>query len=84
VLLVKIDPQYSDEARKAKVQGVVLLRIEVSPEGKPQNIVLVHGLGLGLDERAIDAVKQWKFQAGTINGKPAVTSAVVEVNFRLL
>ena len=46
--------------------------------------LLVLGLGLGLDERAIEAVRQWKFRAGTMDGKPVSTRAVVEVNFRLL
>ena len=84
VLLVKIDPEYSDEARKAKLQGVVVLQIEVDTAGRARNVKLVHGLGLGLDDRAIEAVKRWSFRPGTVNGKPAVTSAVVEVNFRLL
>jgi len=84
VLLVKIDPEYSDEARRAKVQGIVVLHIDVDTHGQPRNIRLVRGLGLGLDQRAMDAVRQWKFRAGTVNGKPAVTSAVVEVTFRLL
>lgn len=84
VLLVKTDPEYSDEARHAKLQGIVVLHIEVSAKGKPQNITVVRGLGLGLDERAVQAVRQWEFRAGTINGKPAVTSADVYVTFRLL
>lgn len=84
VLLVKIDPEYSDEARRAKVQGIVVLRIDVDIHGRPANIRLVQGLGLGLDQRAMEAVRQWKFRAGTIDGKPAVTSALVEVTFRLL
>jgi protein TonB len=84
VLLVKIDPEYSDEARRAKLQGIVVLHIDVDTHGLPRNIRVMHGLGLDLDQRAVDAVRQWKFRAGTIDGKPAVTSAVVEVNFRLL
>jgi TonB family protein len=84
ILLVKIDPEYTVEARRAKLQGVVVLHIEVDAHGKPQNIKLVQGLGLGLDERAMEAVSQWKFHAGSINGKPAVTTALVHVTFRLL
>jgi protein TonB len=84
VLLVKVDPEYSDEARRAKVQGIVVLHIDVDTHGLPKNIKVVHGLGLDLDQRAVDAVAKWRFRAGTINGKPAVTSAVVEVTFRLL
>ncbi|MBZ5618834.1 MAG: energy transducer TonB [Acidobacteriia bacterium] len=83
-LLVKIDPEYTVEARRAKLQGVVVLHIEVDAQGQPRNIKLVESLGLGLDERAIEAVRQWKFHPGTINGKPAVTTALVHVTFRLL
>lgn len=84
VLLTKVDPEYTDEARRARVQGVVELQIDVDSHGKPANIRVVHGLGLGLDDRAVEAVRQWTFRPGTINGKPAVTSAVVTVTFRLL
>ena len=84
VLLTKTDPEYTDEARRAKLQGVVVLHIDVSAKGQPQNIKVVRSLGLGLDERAVESVQKWTFRAGTINGKPAVTSAEVYVTFRLL
>jgi TonB family protein len=83
-LLTQVDPEYTDEARRAKLQGVVVLHIDVDAHGRPQNIKVVEGLGLGLDERAVDAVSQWKFRPGTVNGKPAVTSAEIRVTFRLL
>ena len=83
-LLFKIEPEYTDEARRAKLQGSVMLRIEVNERGQAQNISVRQGLGLGLDERAVEAVKRWKFRPGTIGGKPAVTIALVQVNFRLL
>jgi len=84
VLLWKSDPEYSDEARKAKLQGLVVLRIEVNTRGQAQNIRVEQGLGLGLDDRAIQAVQRWKFRPGLLNGKPAVVAAIVEVSFRLL
>ncbi|MBZ5725485.1 MAG: energy transducer TonB [Acidobacteriia bacterium] len=84
VLLWKIEPEYTEEARRAKIQGTVLLYVEVDARGQPQNIQVHQSLGLGLDERAIEAVRRWKFRAGTRNGKPYLTTAVVEVNFRLL
>ena len=83
-LVWKIEPEYSDEARRAKVQGTVLLYLEVDQEGKPSNIFVRQGLGLGLDEKAIEAVRQWKFRPGKHNGRAVTTSAMVEVNFRLL
>jgi len=84
ILLVKIEPEYSDEARRAKIQGTVILSIEVDTRGEVHNIRVRRSLGLGLDEKAIEAVNRWKFRPGTIDGKPAVITALVEVNFRLL
>ena len=84
VLLTRNDPEYSDEARKAKLQGIVELGIEVNASGQVTNVRVLRSLGLGLDERATDAVRQWKFRPGTVDGKPVTTRAVVEVNFRLL
>jgi TonB family protein len=83
-LVSKIEPEYSEAARKAKLQGTVLLRIEVDTRGLAQNITVRQSLGLGLDERAGEAVKKWKFLPGRVNGKPAAMVAYVEVNFRLL
>ena len=62
----------------------MLLRIEVDTHGQPQNISVRQSLGLGLDDRAMEAVRKWKFIPGKVNGKPAVVVAYVEVNFRLL
>jgi TonB family protein len=84
VLLHKVEPEYSEEARKAKYQGTVLLYIEVSPDGRATNIRVARSLGLGLDEKAMDAVKQWKFKPGYKNGQPVTVAATIEVNFRLL
>jgi protein TonB len=84
VLIYKIEPEYSDEARKARLQGDVLLHIEVDARGAAQNIVVSHGLGLGLDERAIEAVRHWKFRPGYNNGKAVPAPALIQVTFRLL
>jgi len=84
VLLSRQDPEYSEEARKAKFQGVVELSIVVNAAGQVAEVHVLRGVGLGLDERAIEAVRQWKFRAGTVDDKPVSTRAVVEVNFRLL
>ncbi|HWC95555.1 MAG TPA: energy transducer TonB [Candidatus Sulfopaludibacter sp.] len=84
VLVYKKEPEYSEEARKAKYQGTVTLYVEVAPNGKAQNIKVLHSLGLGLDEKAIEAVKQWTFKPGLKDGKPVTVAASIEVNFRLL
>jgi TonB family protein len=83
-LLAKVEPEYSEEARKAKYQGTVLLYVQVSPEGKAVNMRVLHSLGLGLDEKAMEAVKKWRFKPGTKDGKPVTVEAQIEVNFRLL
>jgi len=83
-LLFKVEPEYSEEARKAKYQGTVLLYVEVDPSGKATNMRVLHSLGLGLDEKAMEAVKKWKFKPGLKDGKPVTVQAQIEVNFRLL
>ena len=84
IVLLKPEPEYSEEARRAKLTGKVVLTIDVNTLGQAQNFRVVQSLGLGLDERAVEAVKRWKFRPGTRNGKPIVTPAIVEVYFRLL
>jgi TonB family protein len=84
VLISKVEPQYTEEARQAKMQGTVVLYVEVSPDGRATNIRVQRSLGLGLDEKAIEAVRQWRFQPGMKDGKPVVVAATLEVNFRPL
>ncbi|HLK63909.1 MAG TPA: TonB family protein [Bryobacteraceae bacterium] len=84
VVLSKTDPAYTEEARAAKYQGTVLLGVEIGPDGKAQNVQVVRSLGLGLDEKAIEAVKQWRFKPGMKDGQPVTVQANIEVNFRLL
>lgn len=83
-LIFKPEPEYSEEARKAKYQGTVTLSIVVLPDGTTTNIRVVRTLGLGLDEKAIEAVQKWKFRPSMKDGKPVAVQANVEVNFRLL
>jgi len=84
VLLWKAEPEYSEEARKAKIQGTVIVRAEIDARGQVQNISVAQGLGLGLDEKAIAAVQKWRFRPGTRNGKPVATQAMIHLSFRLL
>jgi len=79
------DPKFSEEARKAKHQGTVTLRLIVTAEGRAANISVVKGLGLGLDEKALEAVQIWQFKPALgPNGKPVPVWVTVEVTFRLL
>jgi len=86
VPVYKPEPEYSEEARKAKYQGEVTLSVIIDKDGKiaPGSIQVVHSLGLGLDEQAIKAVSQWRFKPGTKDGKPVAVQAAISVNFRLL
>ena len=83
-VLVKVEPEYSEEARKAKWQGTVVLSLVVDENGRAQAIKITKALGLGLDQKAIEAVRQWRFKPGMKDGKPVPVIAAVEVNFRLL
>src|ERR1017187_324162 len=83
-VIYKVDPEYSEEARKAKYSGTVLLQLVVDVDGKAKNIKVMKGVGLGLDEKAVEAVQKWKFTPGKKNGAPVPVYATVEVNFRLL
>jgi periplasmic protein TonB len=83
-ILYKVEPEYSEEARKAKFQGTVLLFVVVDEHGNPRDIKVLRPLGLGLDQKAVEAVEKWKFSPGKKDGKPVPVQAQIEVNFRLL
>jgi protein TonB len=83
-LVYKVDPEYSEEARKAKFQGNVQLYIEVDERGLPRNPRVIRALGMGLDEKAIEAVLKWRFRPGLKDGKPVAVQAIVDITFRLL
>jgi len=68
----------------AKYQGTVTLYVEITPDGRATNIKVLNSLGLGLDEKAIEAVSQWVFKPGLKDGQPVTVQATIEVNFRLL
>jgi TonB family protein len=77
------DPEYSEEARKAKYQGTVVLWLIVAPDGKPRDMRVTRSLGMGLDQKALEAVRQWKFEPALKDGQPVAVQISVEVNFRL-
>jgi TonB family protein len=77
------DPDYPEKARNAKEQGTVVLMATITPEGKVGTVRVVRSIGRGLDEKAMEAVCQWKFQPATRDGKPVATQVNVEVEFRL-
>jgi TonB family protein len=76
-------PDYSKEAREAKFQGTCVLSLIVGADGNPRDIKVLKSLGKGLDEKAIDAVKTWKFEPATKDGVPVAVQIAIEVDFRL-
>jgi TonB family protein len=83
-VLSQVDPEFSEEARKAKFQGLCVLTIIVEADGTPSNIRIRGGLGMGLDEKAIEAVKKWRFRPSMKNGHPVRYGPVeVDVDFHL-
>lgn len=83
-VLQKMDPEYTGEARAAQLSGTVVLSVEVGPDGLAHNSRVIRGLGLGLEESAIDAISQWRFRPAVKDGQPVNVAATIEVNFRLL
>jgi len=84
ILITKIEPEYSEEARKAKWQGTVQLSIVIDENGHPRDPKVTKALGLGLDQKAIEAVEKWLFKPGMKDGKPVAVYATIEVTFHLL
>ena len=77
------EPEFSEEARKAKYQGMVVLQVVVGSDGKTRDIRVAQSLGMGLDEKAIEAIRQWKFEPSHKNGVPVAVLVDIEVNFHL-
>ena len=77
------EPEFSEEARKAKYQGVCTLGLIVGVDGRPTNIRVLSSLGMGLDEKAIEAVKNWKFEPAMKDNHPVRVEIAVEVDFHL-
>jgi TonB family protein len=82
-LIHKEEPHYTKAATKKKIQGTVVLSVVIDTGGLPTNIRLERGLDSGLDEKAIEAVQQWRFSPAERDGKPVAVAAHIEVNFKL-
>lgn len=77
------DPQYTEQARQARYEGTCVLAMIVGPDGKPRDIRIQRGLGMGLDQKAIEAVQQWRFEPATKDGRAVAVQISVEVSFKL-
>ena len=83
-LIYRPEPEYSEEARKARFQGSVVLAVEIGLDGRASKIRVVRAAGLGLDEKAIEAVERWRFIPALEGDKPVAAPALIEVAFHLL
>lgn len=82
-VLHRAAPEYSKQGRKARIQGMVLLHVEIWEDGLAHNIRILRSLGCGLDEKAIEAIKKWRFAPSERDGKPVRTAAQIHVKFQL-
>jgi TonB family protein len=82
-VIYKVDPEFSDEARRSKYQGTVLLRVIIGVDGKPHDISVVRSLGMGLDEKAVEAARLWRFEPALRDGRPVPVEVNMEVGFHL-
>jgi periplasmic protein TonB len=82
-VIFSVDPEFSDEARRAKYQGICVVSVIVDAQGNPQRVHVVRPLGMGLDEKAVEAVKQYKFKPAYYQGHPVAVEVNIEVNFRI-
>ncbi|MGI8770232.1 MAG: energy transducer TonB [Acidobacteriaceae bacterium] len=83
VVIYSVEPEFSDEARRAKYQGVSVVSLIVDAHGMPQRVRVIRKLGMGLDEKAVEAVQQYKFKPAMFQGHAVPVVINVEVNFRI-
>ncbi|GBC79716.1 hypothetical protein HRbin09_00942 [bacterium HR09] len=81
--IVHVAPTYPEIARKARIEGVVILEIIVDKAGNVRDVRVLRGLGMGLTEAAVEAVRQWRYEPATLNGRPVEVYITVTINFRL-
>jgi len=83
-VITQTEPEFSEQARAAHYQGVCILKVVVGVDGMPSNVRVVNPLGMGLDEKAVEAVRTWRFEPARKDGEPVAVEIAVEVDFHLL
>jgi TonB family protein len=83
IVMEKVEPTYTEKARKARINGIVIVEAVIGREGLVKDVSVLKPLPFGLDQAAVDAVKQWKFKPGTLDGQPVDVIFNLTVNFRL-
>ena len=79
----RVEPKYTEEARKAQLEGTVTLYVEVPPYGIAENVRVLRSLGMGLEEKAVEAVRQWRFEPATRDSELVTAATIVLVDFHL-
>lgn len=79
----RVSPEYTKEALDAKLEGTVILSTVIDTGGRPTEIAVAKGLGLGLDQKAIECLRQWRFTPATRFAEPVPVNATIEIEFRL-
>lgn len=83
IVIHSVEPEFTEEARKTNFQGTVSIQLVVDAQGNPQDVHVVRHLGMGLDQKAVAAVEQYKFRPAMYQGHPVAVQLVIEVDFRL-
>jgi TonB family protein len=82
-LIHSVEPEFTEQARQANYQGTVSIQLIVDAQGNPQDVRVARHLGMGLDEKAVEAVRQYRFRPAVFQGHPVAVQMIVEVDFRL-
>jgi len=84
IVVSQVDPEYSQRAKAAKFSGTVRVYLQVDENGHTSHIRVVKGVGMGLDEKAVEAVRQYRFKPATLDGKPVPVDLYIDVDFAML
>jgi len=83
IVISKCAPRDTKDAGRARIAGTVVLYVKITPDGRANFVKVTRSLGMGLDESAVEPVKQWRFRPGRKDGKPITVAITIEVRFRL-
>ena len=83
VVITRVEPEYTEIARKARIKGIVIVEAVIDRQGNVTEARILKPLPMGLDQEALRAIKLWKFRPGTLNGQPVPVYYNLTVNFRL-